>query len=248
MPPISIPADLGQHVQGVLRIGPVQRQCLFHDGDLRGQLAVVDAGAAARQVGDRQSGQGGSDGGGRRRIGDAHVARAENVGAVGQFLDDLDARLEAAHRMLAAHRRPGSDIGRSQGDFLVDDLAGLRQAAEVAGNAHVDHHDAGPANRAKALMPAMPPTNPRTICAVTSCGYLLTPSAATPWSPAIVTMLFRAVGGFIERVMPARSTARSINRPKAQCGMMSWSSRCLALAPGAVLGGNTSQGSVRAGS
>ncbi len=37
-----------------------------------------------------------------------------------------------------------------------------------------------PARRPRALMPAMPAANPWTICGVTSWGYLLTPSAATP--------------------------------------------------------------------
>ena len=37
-----------------------------------------------------------------------------------------------------------------------------------------------PASRAKALMPAIPATKPWTIWGVTSCGYLLIPSAATP--------------------------------------------------------------------
>ena len=37
----------------------------------------------------------------------------------------------------------------------------------------------------------------------------------------MVTIVFRATGGRSERVMPARSTARSISRPNAQCGMMS---------------------------
>ncbi len=37
-----------------------------------------------------------------------------------------------------------------------------------------------PASRPRALIPAMPAAKPWTICPVTSCGYLLTPSAATP--------------------------------------------------------------------
>ena len=87
-----------------------------------------------------------------------------------------------------------------------------------------------PTTRASALIPAPPATKLCTICGVTSCGYLLTPSATTPWSPAIVTMVLRATGGFMERVMPARSSARSISRPSAQCGMVSCSSRAWAFA------------------
>lgn len=54
-----------------------------------------------------------------------------------------------------------------------------------------------PASRASALMPAPPLTKLCTICGVTSPGYLLTPSAVTPWSPAIVTTVFRASGGAV---------------------------------------------------
>jgi len=37
-------------------------------------------------------------------------------------------------------------------------------------------------------MAAPPRRKFNTICGVTSCGKALTPSATTPWSPAIVTM------------------------------------------------------------
>ena len=52
----------------------------------------------------------------------------------------------------------------------------------------------------------------------------------TPWSPAKVTTVRFVTGGRTEPVMPARSTARSIRRPRAQWGMVSCSSRFRACA------------------
>ena len=69
-------------------------------------------------------------------------------------------------------------------------------------------------------MPAPPLTKLPTICGVTSWGNLLIPSATTPWSPAITTIALRATGGVRERVIPAKSRARSSNRPRAQWGMV----------------------------
>ena len=87
-----------------------------------------------------------------------------------------------------------------------------------------------PVERAMALMPAPPRTKLWTICAVTSRGYLLTPSAATPWSAAMTTTVLFLKGGLSFPVIAAISRARSIRRPSAQWGMVSRSRRSFARA------------------
>ena len=84
-------------------------------------------------------------------------------------------------------------------------------------------------HRAKALIPAPPRMKLYTIWVVTSGGYSETPSAVTPWSPTITTTFFRATGGCNDRVIPARSTARSMRSPRAQWGMVNWERRASAL-------------------
>ena len=149
-------ADLGQHVQASLRIGPVDAQCLFDDGDLAGQLAVVDAGAAAGQVGDRQSGQCGQHGGGRRGVGDAHVAGAEHVGGVGQpSTTSMPASMDrtACSRVMAG---PTAILAVPGAIFLSMILPALASGPKSAATPMSTTTTRAPASRARALMPAMP--------------------------------------------------------------------------------------------
>src|SRR5581483_10501861 len=60
-----------------------------------------------------------------------------------------------------------------------------------------------PACRASTLTAAPPERKLASICTVTSCGYALTPSAATPWSAAATTIAASGTGG----------TATSCNAP-----------------------------------
>ena len=127
------------------------------------------------------AGQRGHHGRGGRGVGDAHVAGAEHVGL----------RRPATRRLRCPPRRPGRPAAGSwpargrcwpcRGRLFFEMIlpaatSGPRSAATPMSTTTTR----APASRPRALMPAMPAANPWTICAVTSCGYLLTPSAATP--------------------------------------------------------------------
>ena len=97
-------AHLGQHIKPVAAVGPIHRQGRLDDRDLVGQLPVVDAGAPAGHIGHPFAAQHSHDGRRGRGVGNAHVARAEDIDLVGQRLDDLDAglhRLDCLRRVMA---------------------------------------------------------------------------------------------------------------------------------------------------
>ena len=106
-----------------------------------GQLAIIDAGAAAHQVGDRQAGQCGQDGGGGRRIGDAHVTGADDIQAAGDLgLNDFDASFKGLDGLFAGHGRSVRHAFCAVGNFLIDKL---RVGGHIDRHAHIHDNDAG---------------------------------------------------------------------------------------------------------
>ena len=83
----------------------------------------------------------------------------------------------ACSRVMAG---PAAMLAVPRATFLSMILPALASGLRSAATPMSTTTTRAPANRARALMPAIPPTKPSTICGVTSCGYLLTPSAATP--------------------------------------------------------------------
>ena len=59
-----------------------------------------------------------------------------------------------------------------------------------------------------------------TIWRVTSCGYALTPSAATPWSAAATTIAASSRPGFASPRIDAIRTASSSSRPRLPRGFV----------------------------
>ena len=115
----------------------------------------ADAGAAAdavQQVGSGENREDGAAGGG---VGDAHVAGAEQVGAVGDLgLGDFDAGFDAGDGLLAGHGRSFDHVGGAGADLFVDHARDVNDGRD----AHVDdahlgarmprqHVDAGAAGR-----------------------------------------------------------------------------------------------------
>jgi len=159
-------AHLGQHVERVGRVGPVDPQRPLDRAHLEPQPAVVDAGAAAvtRPAGARQDGR---DGAGGRGVADAHVAHAEQPGRPPRPTRRPGrCRLPGADSSRAAHggaarevgrprpRRQSRTCGKSTGHFVPRSATTTR----------------APCCRARTLMAAPPVRKFFTICAVTSCG------------------------------------------------------------------------------
>ena len=108
------PADAGQDVEAVGRVGAVHVERSLDDGDLVRELAVGAARAAARGLVRRAVGQGGDDGAGRRGVADAHVAGADDIGAgIGGFQGQRDARGHACLCLLAGHGRALRYVSRA---------------------------------------------------------------------------------------------------------------------------------------
>ena len=96
----------------------------------------------AAERGRRQAGQQGGDGGRGRGVGDAHVAGAENVGGLGQGLDDLDPGLDAriaCSRVIAGPRAMFRVPGRSAWRRSCPGGPGRPDRL----HAHVDDHHLG---------------------------------------------------------------------------------------------------------
>src|SRR5581483_2325937 len=90
-----------------------------------------------------------------------------------------------------------------------------------------------PVWRARTLMAAPPAQKLATICAVTSCGHGVTPSATTPWSAAnTATAAGAGTGGGDVPAMAASCTASASIRPSEPGGLVR-RSRCSAAAAAA---------------
>ena len=74
--------------------------------------------------------------------------------------------------------------------------------------------------RASTLIAAPPFRKLSTICGVTSFGYALTPSPATPWSAASVKTTRFASGTSRRPVMPASAIERSSSLPRLCAGLV----------------------------
>ena len=97
-------ADLGEDVDGVVWVRPIDLQGAAHDLDLLLEARVGDIRAAARDFLGRFPAADGSDCGARRRVGDAHLAGQEPVEALlGQGLRDEQADLDGVSGLLTRH-------------------------------------------------------------------------------------------------------------------------------------------------
>jgi len=97
----------------------------------------------------------------------------------------------------------------------------LGRAADGIGDAEVGgRRRAAPQSRASTFTAAPPRRKFSTICAVTDCGYALTPSAATPWSAANVKITGRCTrgGAPVSATEPRGSSSR---RPRLPGGFVS---------------------------
>ena len=88
-------ADGREHADGVGRVGLVQLQRAADDLDLAGVRLVVDAGAAAGDLGRVGAGEDGDQGGRDGGVGDAHLAGEQRlVAGRDQVAGGLDAHLD----------------------------------------------------------------------------------------------------------------------------------------------------------
>src|SRR5450756_1274709 len=98
-------ADLGQDVQSILRVRPVDPQAFFDDADLVCELLIVDPGAVAGYLRCRMAAEGGDDRAARRRVPDPHIPGAEEIDRLRGLPGDIDAGFNGANGLLTAHRR-----------------------------------------------------------------------------------------------------------------------------------------------
>ncbi len=87
-----------------------------------------------------------------------------------------------------------------------------------------------PSERASTQIAAPPDAKFASIWRVTSCGYALTPSAATPWSPAATTIAGRSGSGAIVPWTAAICAASCSSRPRLPRGFVLRSSSASAAA------------------
>ena len=90
-------ADLGQDVQSILRIRPVDPQAFFDDADLVCELLIVDPGAVAGHLRCRMAAEGGDDRAARRRVPDPHIPGAEEIDRLRGHPGDIDAGFNGAN-------------------------------------------------------------------------------------------------------------------------------------------------------
>ena len=172
-------ADLREHVEGVGGVGTVHKERVPDDGDLvldcassmpvprpvisSTLLSVNAATMAALGV-----------------VLPMPMSPVPNRSVVGEVAHDLDAGFDGADGVGAAHGGAGGHVRGAGGDALVHVFRRRRARSDRRRRPCPRRRPRAPARRARALMPAPPFTKLKTICAVTSCGYLLTPEAVTP--------------------------------------------------------------------
>ena len=134
------PADFGEQVKPIRRVGLVDLQGALDGRDFAFQAPVIHAGAAPGNLADGFASNSRGDGGGRGGVADAHIAGGEQVQAVGNFgFDDFRTSQEAGFGLLARHGRANGNIG-SAGRDLADEQ--LRVRLHRGGRAHIHNDDA----------------------------------------------------------------------------------------------------------
>ena len=135
----------------------------------------------------------------------------------------------------AASRRPSSAPRTSPWTATVRSMAGpsvafaVPRPSERSSTPDTEGEAATPAStttsradasRHRTATAAPPRSNAASICPVTSCGYALTPSAATPWSPAATTTTGSSGAGRTSPRTVAIRTASSSSRPRLPLGLV----------------------------
>ena len=114
------PADLGEHVNGVVCVGVVQRDGLRDDGELFAVALVGQAAASAGHVRNVRAGERAEDCGGGCCIANAHLADAVGGEAVSLGLaHGLDAIRNGLQRFASQHGGTDGEIIRAVPDFSV---------------------------------------------------------------------------------------------------------------------------------
>ena len=127
------PTDLRDDVDGIERIGPVERERAFDGVDLCLEGTVVDARAATGGDAGRGAGEDGRDRRGRSRVADAHVTEADDTGAPrALFARKFDAPDDECLSLGARHSRPDGDVVCA-GPNLRDMQAGIVDVGDDAG-------------------------------------------------------------------------------------------------------------------
>ena len=100
-------AEVAEHLERVVELAPMPGQCCSDHLDLELEPGTFDARAGAGPIGRRATEQCGADGGGRGRVGDAHLAHGHQVEIV---VGSGEAQIEGLDAVGFGHRRPGREI------------------------------------------------------------------------------------------------------------------------------------------
>ena len=134
-------ADLGEHVERVVRVGPVHQERALDGRDLSPPTFLVHARPPPRDIADGRAGEDRHHRARRGRVADAHLARADEIEPARPLgLDQLDARLHRRPRLRPRHRGPAAHVPGAGGD-----LHGLQRGmlGQRSGDAEVGDDDAG---------------------------------------------------------------------------------------------------------
>ena len=127
-----IPAQLGEHVDRILRIRPVDPDRLLNRGGLSFQSGVRQARPPSGHCPHGQIQQGGGHCAGGRRVSDAHFPdHRDLISPVPKIPDHILSCLQCLFRLLPGHGGPFCDIGRALSDPPADRPLYFRQHAHI---------------------------------------------------------------------------------------------------------------------
>ena len=179
-PPISKPPTFASTSSPSRASGRLTSEGPAHHRHLARQRRVVDAGAPSGDALGRAAGDAPPRSRWRPSCCRCPSRRwpRRSAPAASACVGQRRAGLDRPDRLLARHRRARGDVGACRA------RSGTRRARSerVSGAAtpRVGHHEPRPAWRASTFTAAPPRRKFSTICAVTTWGYALTPSATTP--------------------------------------------------------------------
>ena len=178
--------------------------------------------SAAAERGGQPCGEAGR----RGRVGDAHVTADEQVDPARGRRRRQSSGLRRCAAFTSSSVSAGSRARLAEGrEPDIDDVA-MPGAEEARRRRRRQRSRRAPACAASAAIAEPPPRNAESIWPVTSCGYALTPSAATPWSAAAMTMS-GVTAGRGSPLTAAIHMASSSRRPRLPGGLSSccWRAR-----------------------
>ncbi|GAB3957753.1 hypothetical protein GCM10028832_15230 [Streptomyces sparsus] len=133
--------DGGEHTERIGRVALVQFQGTADHVDLPGVRLVVDAGAAAGDLGGVDAGEHRDQCRGHGGVGDAHLAGEQHlVARRDEVAGGLDAHLDGSQRLLAGQRGSGGEVGGPGPDLARHQAWRARQ---FAGHSDVHHAHLG---------------------------------------------------------------------------------------------------------